>query len=117
MSPFYDYELWTSRIQVEALTKCLNQCLVGRFRDEFHRRAAISPRNPEGGKQKNAGNHKVLPAIERPLAVPGELNCIREWLEVRDGPLVAIGAASADKVAEYVQVEADEDQDRGESRV
>ena len=67
--------------------------------------------------KKKAGDHEVLPGVERPLAVPGELDGIGEWLEVRDGPLVAVGAAGADEVAQQMQVEADEDQERGESWV
>ena len=64
--------------------------------------------------QKKAGDRKVLPGVERPLAVPGELHGVGEWLEVGDGPLVAVGAAGADEVAQQVQVEADEDQERGQ---
>ena len=44
--------------------------------------------------------------------MPGELDGIGERLEVGDGPLVAVGAAGADEVAQQVQVEADEDQER-----
>ena len=64
---------------------------------------------------ENAGNHKVLPGVERPLAVPGELQRVGEWLEVGDGPLVAVGTAGADEVAQQVQVEADEDQESGQA--
>lgn len=46
--------------------------------------------------------------------MPGELDGIGKWLEVGDGPLVAVGAAGADEVAQQVKMEADEDQDRGE---
>ena len=46
--------------------------------------------------------------------MPGELDGIGERLEVRDGPLVAVGAAGADEVAQQVQMEADEDQQSGE---
>jgi len=31
------------------------------------------------------------------MAVPGELYGVREWSEIRDGPLVAVGTASADE--------------------
>ena len=73
------------------------------------------PCEPECRQQKQARNHKVLPAVERPLAVPGKLDGIREWLEVGDGPLVAVGAAGADEVAQQVKMKADEDQERGQS--
>ena len=49
--------------------------------------------------------------------MPSELHHVREWFEVRNGPLVAVGAASADEVAQQVQVEADEDQKCRESGV
>jgi len=46
--------------------------------------------------------------------VPCELDGIGEWLEVGDRPLVAVGAAGADEVAQQMQVETDEDQECGE---
>ena len=90
--------------------QCLSQRTIGGLRDKFQRRAAISPGEPEGDKQKSGGDHEVLPGVERPLAVPCELDRVGKWLEVRDGPLVAVGTAGADEVAQQVQVEADEDQ-------
>ena len=72
------------------------------------------PRNPQGRCQQQSCNHKVLPGVEGPLAVPGELQRVGEGLEVGDGPLVAVGAAGANEVAQQVQVEADEHQERGE---
>ena len=74
-------------------------------------------RDPERGYKKNAGDHEILPSVQRPLAVPRELQRVGEWLEVRDGPLVAVGAAGADEVAQQMQVKADEDQKSCESRV
>ena len=44
--------------------------------------------------------------------MPDELHRVGKWLEVGDGPLVAVGAAGAYEVAQQVQVEADEDQER-----
>src|SRR6478736_873083 len=99
------------------MAQSLNQCPVGWLGYKLHGRAAIPPGDPESCQQKQAGDHKVLPGVERPLAVPSELNGIGERLEVRDGPLVAVGAASADEVAQQMQVEADEDQERSESWV
>ena len=49
--------------------------------------------------------------------MPGELRRVGEWLEVGNGPLVAVGAAGADEVAQQMQMEADEDQNGGKSRV
>jgi len=46
--------------------------------------------------------------------VPGELDGTGERFEVGDGPLVAVGAAGADEVAQQVKMEADEDQECGE---
>ena len=46
--------------------------------------------------------------------MPCKLPGVRERLEVWDGPLVAVGAAGADEVAQQVQVEADEDEQRGQ---
>ena len=98
------------RVRVEALTKRSSQGLVGGLGYKFQRGSSISPGDPESGRKKKAGDRKVLPGVERPLAVPCELDGIGEWLEVGDGPLVAVGAAGADEVAQYMQVEADEDQ-------
>lgn len=49
--------------------------------------------------------------------MPCELHRGGERLEIGDGPLVVVGAAGADEVAQQVQVEADKDQDRRESRM
>ena len=106
-----------TRVGVEALTKRPSQGLVGGLGYKFQRGSSISPGDPESGRKKKAGDRKVLPSVECPLAVPGELDGIGEWLEIGDGPLVAVGAAGADEVAQYVQVEADEDQKGGESGV
>lgn len=92
----------------------LHKLPVPPFSHQLQRRAAISPCDPECGQQQQSGNHKVLPAVERPLAVPGELHGVGERLEVRDGPLVAVGTASADEVAQQVKVEADKDQEGGQ---
>ena len=99
------------------MAQCLSQCAIGGPGNKFQGRAAIFPGQPEGDNQKSAGDRKVLPSVERPLAVPSQLDGIGERLEVRDGPLVAVGTASADEVAQQVQVEADEDQKSRESGV
>src|SRR3954449_7440796 len=78
------------RIWPESLAKRSSQRLVGGLGDKYHRRAAISPCDPECGYKKKASDNKVLPGVERPLAVPGELQRVGERLEVGDGPLVAV---------------------------
>ena len=92
--------------------QCNRNCLVPLLRQQLQRRAAIFPVDPECCQQKTTGNREVLPGVERPLAVPGELDGIGEGLEVGDGPLVAVGAAGTDEVAQQVKMEADEDQER-----
>lgn len=99
-------------IRGEALAQYLSQCAVGGPGNKLQRGSSVSPGDPECGRKKKTGDHKILPGVERPLAVPGELQRVGEGLEVGDGPLVAVGAAGADEVAEQVQVEADEDQER-----
>lgn len=84
------------------------------IRHQFHRCTPVLPCNPERCQQKQAGDDKVGPGVERPLAVPGELQRAGKGLEVGDGPLVAVGAAGADEVAQQVQMEADEDEKCGE---
>ena len=49
--------------------------------------------------------------------MPCELPGIRERLEIRDGPLVSVGTAGANEVAEQMQMEADEDECRGKPGV
>jgi len=96
------------------MAQSLNQCPVGWLGYQLHGRAAKPPGDPESGRKKKAGDSKVLPSVERPLSVPGEMDGSGKRLEVGDGPLVAVGAAGADEVAQQMQVEADEDQERGE---
>lgn len=96
----------------ESCSQSLHHPSILPIRHQFHRRAAIPPCDPEGRRQQQSGDHKVLPGVERPLAVPGELHGAGEWLEVGDGPLVAVGAAGTQEIAQQVQVEADEDQER-----
>jgi len=69
----------------------------------------MSPGDPECCQQKKTGNREVLPGVERPLTVPGELQRVGERFEVGNRPLVAVWSAGADEVAQQVQVEADED--------
>ena len=45
--------------------------------------------------------------------MPGELESGREWSEIGDGPGVGVRAAGADKIAEEMQVEAEEGEKSG----
>lgn len=99
------------------MAQCLSERTIGWLGYKFQGRAAISPGDPECGQKEKACDRKVLPGVERPLSVPGQLQRVGEGLEVGDGPLVAVGAAGADEVAQQVQVEADEDQKSRESGV
>ena len=49
--------------------------------------------------------------------MPGELESGRERSEIGDGPGVAVGAAGADEVAEEVEMEAEEGENRGDHGV
>ena len=71
------------------------------------------PCNPKSGGQKGSCNDDILPAIERPLPVPGKLEFGREWREIGDGPGVAVWAAGADEVAKKMKMEAEEGEEGG----
>jgi len=45
--------------------------------------------------------------------MPGKLPGVRERFEVWDGPLIALGTAGADEVAQQMQMKADKDQQSG----
>jgi hypothetical protein len=109
--------LATADLPYRVPADCQLKLSIPPLRHQLHGRAAIFSCNPESGHKKKACDQKILPGVERPLAMPSKLDGIRKWLEVRDGPLVAVGATSADEVAQQVQVEADEDQKCRESGV
>lgn len=99
------------------MAKRLRKPLVSCFRYQLDRRTPMPPRDPQRRGEHQHGNREVLPGIECPLAVPGELHRVGERFEVGDWPLVAVGAAGADEVTQQMQVEAYEHQERGESGV
>ena len=92
----------------------LNKGPIGAKRKQLEGGTAIGSCDPESCEQQEDGDREILPAVERPLAVPGELQGVGKGLEVRNGPLVAVRAAGADKIAEKMQMEAQENQSGGE---
>ena len=56
-----------------------------------------------------------MPAIQRPLAVPRDLESGGEWGQIGNGPGIAVWAAGADEVTKEMQVEAEE-RERGGHR-
>ena len=91
----------------------VDQGLVGAGGDEFKGGVAAVPGEVERGGESEGGDEEIRPGVECPLASPGELPVIREWKQVGNGPLVAIGTTCPDEIPQQMQMEAEKDQAGG----
>lgn len=67
--------------------------------DNFDRRISSFPGKIEGYTEHNQGNHYILPGIQHPLPIPGELIPLANRPEINNRPLISIRSPTADKVA------------------
>lgn len=104
----------TSARKGKTLAEGLDEEGVGFAGEEFEGGVAASAGEVEGEGDEGGGEEHVGPGVEGPLAGPGEFGLAGEGVEVGNGPLVAVGSARADEVAEEMKVEADADEGGGE---
>src|SRR5207245_11594075 len=86
----------------EAPSQSGDKTVIRALRNNLQGRTATLPCPPDCEKQQRDRDGKVLPSVQRPLALPAPLPSIRERKPVRDWPLVAVGAARPDHIASQI---------------